>query len=105
MDGSNSAVIDAISSRKAPPTAKRQYRSAELKRQIVEETMAAGCVGGPGGAGARGKRQSSIRLAPPVPARAIETPEPCAARLVGGSPGGGGQRVRPMRRCREPPPA
>ena len=42
MDGLNSAVIDAISSRKALPTAKRQYRSAELKRQIVEETMAPG---------------------------------------------------------------
>ena len=42
MDGSNSAVIDAISSRKALPTAKRQYRSAELKRQIVEETLAPG---------------------------------------------------------------
>jgi transposase len=42
MDGSNSAVIDAISSRKALPTAKRQFRSPELKRQIVEETMAPG---------------------------------------------------------------
>ena len=42
MDGSNSAVIDAISSRKALPTAKRQHRSLELKRQIVEETLAAG---------------------------------------------------------------
>jgi transposase len=40
MDGSNSAVIDAVSSRKALPTAKRQYRSPELKRQIVEETLA-----------------------------------------------------------------
>jgi transposase len=40
MDASNSAVIDAVSSRKALPTAKRQYRSAELKRQIVEETLA-----------------------------------------------------------------
>ena len=42
MDGSNSALIDAISSRKVLPTAKRQYRSPELKRQIVEETLAAG---------------------------------------------------------------
>ena len=42
MDTSGPAVIDAISSRKALPTAKRQYRSAELKRQIVEETMAPG---------------------------------------------------------------
>src|SRR5208283_176100 len=38
----NTAVIDAISSRKALPTGKRQYRSAELKRQIVEETLAPG---------------------------------------------------------------
>ena len=42
MDGSNSAVIDAVSSRKALPPTKRQYRSAELKRQIVEETLAPG---------------------------------------------------------------
>ena len=42
MDATNSAVIDAISSRKALPTAKRQYRSAELKRQIVEATLAPG---------------------------------------------------------------
>jgi transposase len=42
MDASNSAVIDAVSSRKALPPAKRQYRSLELKRQIVEETLAPG---------------------------------------------------------------
>jgi transposase len=42
MDVSNSAVIDAVSSRKALPTAKRQHRSPELKRQIIEETLAAG---------------------------------------------------------------
>ena len=42
MDASNSAVMDAISSRKALPTAKRQYRSPELKRQMVEETLAPG---------------------------------------------------------------
>jgi transposase len=42
MDASNSAVIDAVSSRKALPTAKRQYRSPELKRQIVEETLVPG---------------------------------------------------------------
>ena len=42
MDASNSAVIDAISCRKALPTAKRQYRSAEQKREIVEETLAPG---------------------------------------------------------------
>ena len=41
-DASNSAGIDAVSSRKALPTAKRQYRSPELKRQIVEETLAPG---------------------------------------------------------------
>ena len=40
MDASNSAVIDAVSSRRALPRAKRQYRSPELKRQIVEETLA-----------------------------------------------------------------
>ena len=34
MDASNSAVIDAFSSRKSLPIAKRQYRSPELKRQI-----------------------------------------------------------------------
>ena len=39
MDGSNSAVVDAVSPRKELPTAKRQYRSPELKRQIVEETL------------------------------------------------------------------
>ena len=42
MDASKPAVIDAVSSRKAPPTAKRQHRSPELKRQIVEETLAPG---------------------------------------------------------------
>ena len=42
MDASNSAVIDAVSSRKALPTNKRQYRSPELKRQIVEETLEPG---------------------------------------------------------------
>ena len=42
MDASNSAVIDAVSSRKALPTNKRQYRSPELKRQIVKETLEPG---------------------------------------------------------------
>jgi transposase len=42
MDACNSAVIEAVSSRKALPTAKRQHRSPELKRQIVEETLAPG---------------------------------------------------------------
>ena len=40
MDTSGPAVIDAISSRKALPTTKRQYRSPESKRQIVEATLA-----------------------------------------------------------------
>jgi transposase len=42
MDSSNSAAVDAVSSRKALPPAKRQHRSPELKRQIVEETLAPG---------------------------------------------------------------
>ena len=42
MDACNSAVIEAVSSRTAVPTVKRQHRSAELKRQIVEETLAPG---------------------------------------------------------------
>jgi 2-keto-3-deoxy-L-rhamnonate aldolase RhmA len=41
MDTSRPAAIDAVSSRKALPPAKRQYRSPELKRQMVEETLAA----------------------------------------------------------------
>ncbi len=42
MDPCNSAVIEAVVSRKALPTVKRQHRSLELKCQIVEETLAAG---------------------------------------------------------------
>jgi transposase len=42
MDALNSAVIDGVSSRKGLPTNKRQYRSPELKRQIVEETLEPG---------------------------------------------------------------
>ncbi len=42
MDTSNPAVIEAVSPRKTLPTAKRQHRSPELKRQIVEETLAPG---------------------------------------------------------------
>src|ERR1019366_10657032 len=42
MDTSRPAVMDAVSSRKALPTARRQYRSPELKRQMVEETLAPG---------------------------------------------------------------
>jgi transposase len=41
MDACNAAVIEAVSSRKTLP-AKRQHRSPELKRQIVEETLAPG---------------------------------------------------------------
>ena len=40
MDTSSSAVVDAVSSRKGP--LKRQYRSPELKRQIVEKTWVPG---------------------------------------------------------------
>ncbi len=42
MDGSNSAVIEAVSSRKALPTDKRPYGSPERKRQSVEATLAPG---------------------------------------------------------------
>ena len=42
MDTSNRAVIDSVSSRRAPTEAKRRHRSLELKRQIVEETLAPG---------------------------------------------------------------
>ena len=42
MDSSNAASVDAVSSRNALPPAKRQHRSPELKRQIVEETLAPG---------------------------------------------------------------
>ena len=40
MDTSSSAVMDAVSSRKG--SLKRQHRSAELKRQIVEATWVPG---------------------------------------------------------------
>jgi len=42
MGTSNPAVIGAVSSRKSLPAVKRQHRSPELKRQIVEETLAPG---------------------------------------------------------------
>ena len=42
MDTSNSAVVNVISSPHALPPAKRQYRSPELKRQIVEASLARG---------------------------------------------------------------
>ncbi len=40
MDTSRPAAIDPVASRKALPERKRQHRSPELKRQIVEETLA-----------------------------------------------------------------
>jgi transposase len=42
MGTCNPAVIEAVSSRKALPTTKRQRRSPELKRQIVQETLTPG---------------------------------------------------------------
>jgi transposase len=42
MGTSNAAVIEAVSARKALPTTKRQYRSPELKRKIVQETLLRG---------------------------------------------------------------
>ena len=42
MDISNPEAIEAVPSRKAPSPLKRQHRSPELKRQIVEETLAPG---------------------------------------------------------------
>jgi transposase len=42
MDSSNTAAVETVSPRKALPPAKRQHRSPELKRQIVEETLAPG---------------------------------------------------------------
>jgi transposase len=42
MDTSNPEAIEAVSSRKALPTIKRLHRSPELKRRIVEETLAPG---------------------------------------------------------------
>ncbi len=42
MDTSRSAVIEAVPSRKAVPSSKRQHRSPEIKRNIVEETLAPG---------------------------------------------------------------
>lgn len=42
MGTSNAAVIEAVSSRKAVPTTKRQHRSPELKLKIVQETLVPG---------------------------------------------------------------
>lgn len=42
MDISNPAVMDRVSSGRSPSQANRRYRSPELKRQIVEETLAPG---------------------------------------------------------------
>lgn len=41
MDTSRAAVIEAVPTRKAP-SSKRQHRSPELKRKIVEETLTSG---------------------------------------------------------------
>ena len=42
MDSSESTIIESNTSRPALSPIKRQYRSAELKRQIVEESLARG---------------------------------------------------------------
>jgi transposase len=42
MGTSNAAVVEGVSSHKALPPAKRQHRSPELKRRIVQETLAPG---------------------------------------------------------------
>ena len=42
MESSESALIETSSSRQALSPLKRQYRRAELKRQIVEETLLPG---------------------------------------------------------------
>ena len=42
MDSSESAVIETNTSRKTLTPVKRQYRNAELKRQIVEESLVPG---------------------------------------------------------------
>jgi transposase len=42
MGTSGSAAIEAVSTRKALPAAKRQRRSVEFKLQIVEESLAPG---------------------------------------------------------------
>ena len=42
MGTSSPTVIETVSSRKTLPTSKRQHRSAELKLQIVQETLAPG---------------------------------------------------------------
>jgi transposase len=42
MDSSESAVIETSTSRKTLSPIKRQYRSAELKRQIVEQSLVPG---------------------------------------------------------------
>ncbi len=42
METSNSAAIETVSPRRTLPPTNRQHRSAELKRQIVQETLAPG---------------------------------------------------------------
>ncbi len=42
MDTCRAAVIEAVPTRKAASSSKRQHRSPEIKRKIVEETLAPG---------------------------------------------------------------
>jgi transposase len=42
MDTSDATVMASVSCRKALPAVKRQYRSLELKRRMVEETLVPG---------------------------------------------------------------
>jgi hypothetical protein len=42
MGTNSSVVIEASSSKETTSTVKRQYRSLELKRRIVEETLVVG---------------------------------------------------------------
>ena len=89
MDSSSSAVIDAVSSRKALPSNKRQYRSPELKRQIVEETLA------PGASVARVARAHGVNANQLFAwrrqyRRGLLEPGNRRPPIVGGSPGRGG---------------
>ncbi len=104
MDACNAAVIEAVSSRKALPTVKRQRRSAELKRQIVEETLAPGAsvarVARAHGVNANQvfawRRQYQRGLLKP---RNRALPGLLAVRLAEG------ERTRAVRRCRAASPA
>jgi hypothetical protein len=54
----------------------------------------AGCVGGTGGAGTRGERQPSIRLAAAISARIAAGRERNRTRFAGGADGGSGSRLQ-----------